>query len=67
MPSSSHVVNEPRAFSAAFPFVVRYWLRRLFFTSVMPSVYRPWPRYLCIKARWQLKPISFLQKLRRCA
>ncbi|CAN7716190.1 toxin C-terminal domain-containing protein [Pseudorhodoferax sp. LjRoot39] len=42
MPSSSHIVNDPRAFSAAlyaFQFVVRYLLRCLFFASVTPRVY----------------------------
>ena len=40
IPGASHIVNEPRAFSAAlyaFQFVVRYMLHCLFFASVTPS------------------------------
>ena len=53
MRGSSHIVNEPRAFSAslyAFQFVVRYFVRILFLASVTPSVYERWPDGLCNKA-----------------
>ena len=41
IPRANHIVNEPRAFSAAlyaFQFVVRYMLHCLFFAYVTPSV-----------------------------
>jgi hypothetical protein len=42
MPWSSHIVNDPRAFSAAFhvfQFIVRYFVRLLLFASITPPVY----------------------------
>ena len=51
--SSSHIVSDPRAFSAAlyaFQFVVRYLLRGLFFLSVTQSVYGRQHGDLCNKA-----------------
>lgn len=53
IPGSSHIVNEPHAFSAAlyaFQFIVRYLLRCLFFVSVTPSVYGRRRGDLCNKA-----------------
>ena len=63
IPGSSHIVNEPRAFSAAlyaFQFVVRYLLRCLFFASVTPSVYGRRRGNLCNKANHQTKFNIFL-------
>lgn len=67
IPVSSHIVNEPRAFSAAlyaFQFVVRYLLRCLFFASVTPRVYvRRSDGAICITSLMSRNQRYFLRKI----